>query len=244
MMGRPFIHKLHLWFVSFAVPLVLVLGTVRLMMNPWFVEFEYRTPGFPADPYGFTFEERLAYSKVAIEYLVNDADISFLADLRFPEGQTVPDFSCQFMEDCNRMYNERELKHMEDVKSVVHSALRIWWAALIFLFLTGIWSWRAGWWVNFRLAVRRGGFLTLPFIGLILTLTLLAFGAFFVFFHDLFFAAGTWTFYFSDTLIRMFPERFWRDTFLTAGLLSGLGGLILGWVVKPQGSDREERPDL
>lgn len=231
---QPWGKRVFLGLVSLAVPLVLVLGTVRLMMNPWFVEFEYRTPGFPADPYGMTFEERLQYSKIAIEYLVNDADISYLADLRFPEGQVVPAFSCQFMDDCNKMYNDRELKHMLDVKIVVQNAMRVLMFCLVFLLVAGVGSWRAGRWQDFRFALRRGGFLTLPFIGSILLLTLLAFGTFFVFFHDLFFAAGTWTFYFSDTLIRMFPERFWRDTFLMAGLVSGLGGLVFGFVLKPR----------
>ena len=74
------------WVISIAVPVAIILGVVRLMLNPWYVEFEYRTPGFPADSYGFTLDERLAYSKVAIEYLVNDAGISYLGDQEFPEG--------------------------------------------------------------------------------------------------------------------------------------------------------------
>jgi integral membrane protein (TIGR01906 family) len=44
------------------------------------------------------------------------------------------------------------------------------------------------------------------------------FSTVFVGFHRLFFEGDTWLFYYSDTLIRLFPERFWRDVFL---LLAG-----------------------
>ncbi len=221
--------RVYSWFIVLAVPVVLVMGAIRAMMNPWYVEFEYRTPDFPPDLYGFTLEERLKYSKVAIEYLVNDADISFLGDLRFPQGQTAPEFSCQFMEDCNLMYNPRELGHMVDVKLVVQAALRVWWAALAVLLAGAIWSLLAGWRAEFLQALQRGGWLTVVLIGVIIAFTLLAFGFIFVFFHEIFFKAGTWTFYYSDTLIRLFPERFWRDTFLMVGGLSGAVGLILGF---------------
>jgi integral membrane protein (TIGR01906 family) len=63
---------------------------------------------------------------------------------------------------------------------------------------------------------------------------LVAFSVFFVFFHQVFFESGTWVFRFSDTLIRLFPQRFWRDAFIAIGLLSLAGGLTLGLVFKPR----------
>jgi hypothetical protein len=36
-------------------------------------------------------------------------------------------------------------------------------------------------------------------------------------------------FNYSDTLIRLFPIQFWQDVFLGFGLLTLLGGGILGW---------------
>jgi uncharacterized membrane protein len=59
----------------------------------------------------------------------------------------------------------------------------------------------------------------------------------FVAFHQVFFAAGTWTFEYSDTLIRLFPNRFWFDAALTiAGLTTGAGVLVSsvgGWLGRP-----------
>ncbi len=228
----PTMQKILGWLVSILVVLALFLGAVRLVVNSWYVEFEYRTPGFPADPFGFTLAERLEYSKTAIEYLVNDAEISFLGDLRFPEGQQTPDLSCQQMDDCTRLYNDRELEHMLDVKIVMQATLRVWYAALLFLAVLGIWAWRGGWMDAFRRGLSRGGFLTAILVAVLLFFVLAAFGVLFVFFHQLFFAAGTWTFFYSDTLIRLFPERFWRDTFMIVASLAAVAGLALGYFLR------------
>lgn len=225
----PLFQKILSWVVRLIVPVVLTLLAVRLVMNPWYVEFEYRTPNFPADEYGFTQQERLKYSKIAIEYLLNDADISFLGDLRFPEGQRVPGFSCQFMVDCTKMYNERELSHMLDVKIVVQGALKVLYVGLVILAGLGIWAWFGKWWKAYLAGLQSGGWLTVALLGGIILFVLLAFGVIFVFFHELFFASGTWTFYYSDTLIRLFPERFWRDTFLMVGGIAAVMGIALGW---------------
>jgi hypothetical protein len=39
--------------IMILVPVVLVLTAVRVVLSPWFLEFEYRTPNFPPDRYGF-----------------------------------------------------------------------------------------------------------------------------------------------------------------------------------------------
>jgi hypothetical protein len=41
-------------------------------------------------------------------------------------------------------------------------------------------------------------------------------------------------FLYSDTLIRLFPLRFWQDVFLFAGIITIGGGLALGLVLKPR----------
>jgi integral membrane protein (TIGR01906 family) len=75
-------------------------------------------------------------------------------------------------------------------------------------------------------------------VGLISAVGALAIAAWrvwFVAFHQVFFAPGTWTFNTSDTLIRLFPEKFWFDAVLTISGLSLAGGLLLalvGWRFK------------
>ncbi len=219
--------RLVTWLVTILVPVALVLLAVRIILNPWYIDFEYNTPGFPVDQYGMSKEEQMHYAQVEMNYLLNDAGISYLGDLHFPDSQTVPEPSCSQMTDCTKLYNERELDHMEQVKAVVKGTFKVLYASLAILVLAGVWSWQAGWLEDYLRALRQGGLLTLVLIGLILILVLLAFGIVFVAFHEIFFPPGTWTFYTSDTLIRITPERFWRDTFLMAGGLSGLLGIAL-----------------
>jgi integral membrane protein (TIGR01906 family) len=228
------LRKAALVVITVLVPVVLVLTAVRAVLSPWFLEFEYRTPNFPPDRYGFTMEERLRYSRIALDYLLNDEDISFLANQRFPEGEQAPPPSCAYMDDCTSMYNDRELRHMVDVKEVVQAALNFWYASIAVLLLAGVWAWRGDWLAEFRWALGRGGMVTLVLIIVILLLVLAAFGIFFVAFHQVFFEEGTWTFLWSDTLIRLFPERFWRDTFLVVGGITTLLALFLWFFFRPR----------
>ena len=43
---------------------------------------------------------------------------------------------------------------------------------------------------------------------------LVTFSTVFVSFHRIFFEGATWLFLYTDTLIRLFPERFWQDAFI------------------------------
>jgi uncharacterized membrane protein len=62
------------------------------------------------------------------------------------------------------------------------------------------------------------------------------FWQFFTFFHTLFFEGDSWLFYYSDSLIRLFPIRFWQDAFLWAAALALGGGLGLAFGLKPNSS--------
>ena len=208
------------WLVTLLTPVALVLSAVRVLLAPWFLPFEYSMPGFPEDRYGFTYEDRLHWAGIALDYLVNDAGIEFLGDLRFSDGSSV--------------YNERELRHMVDVKVAIGITLKVWLATLVGLVGLALLAWRQGWVSVYRLGLARGGLYTAGFIVLILIAVAASFGVFFVAFHNVFFEPGTWMFYWEDTLIRLFPERFWRDIFVYIGILSGSVGLLIWFLLKPK----------
>lgn len=224
--------KILSWIVAILVPLVLVMAAVRLVMFPWFLSFEYNTPGFPDDPYGFTYAERIRYSRIALDYLLNKYSIDFIRDLRFPEGQEAPPASCKFMDDCTRLYNDRELKHMIDAMVALQTALKVWYLLLLVTALLAIIAWRTGWLPVYFIGLKRGGWLTVGLIAILLVLILAAFGTFFVAFHGIFFDPGTWIFLTSDTFIRLFPERFWRDVFVVVGTLACGMGLTLSLTLR------------
>ncbi|MCU0475838.1 MAG: TIGR01906 family membrane protein [Anaerolineae bacterium] len=199
------------WLVTVCVPVVLVLLAVRVVMSPWFLQFEYTRPGFPVDLYGFTTEDRLRYGPVAIEYMLTDADISLLRDLDF--GAT------------GAAYTERELQHMIDVKNVTQAAFLVLRVALGVLAVCAVVLRRDGW--ILREGLKRGALLTLMAIVAVVVSAVVAWDFFFTLFHELFFADGTWVFLYSDTLIRLYPEQFWFDAALTVGTLTVVGALVL-----------------
>jgi len=208
------LQKVMAWAATLLLPLALTFLGVRLLLTHAFPEIEYRLPGFPKDGYGFNLQERLHWSKISIDYLLNDADISFLGTLRFPDGTP--------------LFNERELSHMHDVKKVVQPVLWVGYGTWLFMLGLGAWARYGGWWQEYVYAIRRGGWVTAALVVLIGVFGAISFWQFFTLFHALFFSGDSWQFLFSDTLIRLFPLRFWQDTFLFAGSLDLLGGLALG----------------
>lgn len=215
--------------LTIATPIVLTVTAVRLVMTPAFLHFEYNRPNFPPDPFGFTLEDRLTYAPPSVAYLVNNADISFLGDLRLPREKVPPGICVPVPEDdslCS-MFNERELRHMYDVKVVTR-----------YTFITGIISViLAGASTAYLIANRQfltlrtgyfsGAVLTLGLIGAIIVVSITSWNAFFTAFHGIFFEGDSWLFRYSDTLIRLFPEQFWFDA---AIIIGGLVGIAAMWI--------------
>jgi integral membrane protein (TIGR01906 family) len=185
-----------------------------------FPEIEYRLPGFPADEYGFTLKERLHWSRISIDYLLNSADISFLGDLTFPDGTL--------------LLNGRELSHMQDVKHVVQPVFWVGYGVWFFTLGLGLWARFGGWWPDYVRGIWRGGWLMIGLVAIIGIFAGISFWQFFTVFHELFFTGDSWQFLYSDTLIRLFPMRFWQDAFLFVGVLDVLGGLALGLSLPPK----------
>jgi integral membrane protein (TIGR01906 family) len=214
------IRSLSAWLVTLLLPLALIFLGVRLLLTHTFLEVEYRMPGFPPDDYGFTFQDRLHWSKISVDYLLNNADISFLGDLTFPDGAS--------------LFNERELSHMQDVKNVVNPVVRIGYSVWFFVLAIGLWARWGGWWPEYKGGVRRGGWLTVGLVAAIGIFASVSFWQFFTAFHSLFFSGDSWLFLYSDTLIRLFPMRFWQDTVLIIGIVALGGGLALGLGLRPK----------
>lgn len=194
------------------LPPLLVLVSVRLVMTEAFLQLEYNRPGFPEDEFGFSTDDRLKYGPYGVNYLLNDADISYLGDLEI-DGQPA--------------FDADELRHMEDVKVVTVRAFQVmlivgslWVASSILL------ARRPPTRKSLRQAWRWGGTATLILIGVGLVAVVVSWGFFFDTFHELLFADGTWQFYRSDTLIRLYPEQFWFDAAVSIGVLTITGAVL------------------
>jgi integral membrane protein (TIGR01906 family) len=190
--------------LAVVVPVALLLTNVRLLLTPAYVQLAYRMPAFPEDRYGLTRAERIDQAYTALAYLLNDAGPEFLGDLEFDDGAPV--------------YNEREVRHMVDVKRLVQAAIRVWIGSLALAGALGMALWRLRGVGTVAQGLNSGSRLTLWVMGILGLGLIVTFSTVFVGFHRVFFEGDTWLFLYTDTLIRLFPERFWQDAFI---LLAG-----------------------
>jgi integral membrane protein (TIGR01906 family) len=224
-MKKDTLAKIIRWLVVIATPLLLTTLTVRVLIS-------WNSPSYPAweyqriapDRFGFTPDERLALAEATLDYLQRPEPASeviyLLEDLRLP-GTDDP------------VYNPAEIGHMLDVKNVADAFQTGMWVllvvfvgGLIFLFA------RKETRPDGAKALLQGGVFTVTAVILIMIFIGIGWGLFFTLFHNIFFDAGTWTFAYSDSLIRLFPEQFWFDfALIWTGSILALGAIIgvIGW---------------
>lgn len=202
--------------ITLLIPLVIILGTVRLLATEPYLAFEYGKTDFPEDPFGFDGAQRLAHAVANLQFVTQNQPLVVLS------RQT---------QNGALLYNSRELKHMQDVQYIYQTAWRAWQIASVLVVLSGLaLAWRKESRPAFASAIRSGGALTAGVVIVIGLTAIAAWQVWFVVFHQIFFVTGSWTFDLSDTLIRLFPEKFWYDSALTISSLSLLSGFLVFWV--------------
>lgn len=197
------------------LPILVIGGSVNLLATDQYLALEYAKASFPADPFGFTQQQRFELASSNIHYV--RAHLPHDALTR----QTL---------NGNPIYNSREISHMADVRGVLQSVMRIWWFVVGLLILMGSTLWQTKERHVLVAAIRSGGLLTSGMILSIAGLAIFAWQFWFELFHLFFFNPGSWLFSYSDTLIRLFPVEFWFDATLTFSLLSLSGAVLLTWL--------------
>lgn len=200
---RPRLLGLRRAIITLAVPVLTIMVAVRAVASSLFLWVEYHRPGFPADTYGFSTEERLRLGSYGLDYILNLAPETYLGLV-----QT----------DGRAAFQASEVHHMTDVKHVMLSAT-VFAVVMLILALLSARSLRLRAPGVLRSSLFAGAWLTL-LTCLALALTgLLGWERFFTAFHEVFFPQGNWQFAMSDTLIRLYPPQFWVDAAATAGIL-------------------------
>lgn len=206
---RPIILRL---LIVISLPFVLTMLVVRLVTLPWYPAWEYSKRDFPPDPLKMARDDRLRIARITIHFLNLPRGSGLLDDMRLPNGDIA--------------FNDRELVHMEDVKMVYDRLTRL---ALLLALVAGLSAWALGRWdSHFDLwgAFSDAGLLTISLLVSVGIWMSLGFDAFFTAFHGVFFTGDSWLFRYDDTLIRLFPIKFWSDAgFLIAGIV---GAIALG----------------
>ena len=121
-MSTPFARFLQI-LITLLLPVLLVLGSVRLLITDEYLAFEYGKAGFLADPFGFDWSQRLAYASANFRYVRENQPIDALSRLRLGDQS---------------IYNAREIKHMQDVQKVYQTAMWIWNFAIGLFLLAGL----------------------------------------------------------------------------------------------------------
>ncbi|MGD0003243.1 MAG: TIGR01906 family membrane protein [Anaerolineaceae bacterium] len=201
-------------FVPLFVVIFIILTAVFLWMNPIIWDSLYNSPGFPPDTFGFTAKDRAKYSRISLDYMLNGAGISFLGDLKFPDGSP--------------LFNSRELSHMADVKRLAQASFVTWGVLVVLIALSGVLAYRQKWMAVWGRSVSLGGWITILLIVTTFVFIFTSFDTLFTDFHHLFFTGDTWLFLYSDTLIRLFPIAFWQDAFITVGIVAAALAVAAG----------------
>ncbi|MCX6032405.1 MAG: TIGR01906 family membrane protein [Chloroflexi bacterium] len=207
--------------IVFAMPIFLALTAARVMVADWYPKHEYVKPDFPPDTYGFTTEQRLERGLTSIHFLNDprpaDQAIVLLDALRLPGTDKV-------------LFNQYERSHMMDVKRFIDLLWRVLAvSALIVVGGLALLLARHKTRADGYAAIFVGGALTTGLLGFLVAFVLVGWRTFFIGFHELFFQPGSWTFDWSDSLIRLFPDKFWFDAgfILTGGTLAA-GVVVMG----------------
>jgi integral membrane protein (TIGR01906 family) len=201
--------------IALTIPFLLVVGNIRLVANPWFINFEYNRPGFPADVYGFTLEQRTPLAMDGLYSVVPEgAGLILLEQAKLPNGEPA--------------FNAREIKHMQDVRilmgKVFPLALII---GVVLVVLAIVFRKNAMYRDVVPQGLRAGSIVTLILLAGLIAYILVNFDAFFLQFHQLFFEGNSFAFRYDDTLIRLYPEQLWNDASILIGVLTGVLALVL-----------------
>lgn len=207
--------KSLMWFVSglalaIAVPIMLISSNVRLIIQSDFL-YEWDFNRYEIELHtGLSREELRSVTRQIRDYFGNEE--KFLnVRVGIGEGQ-------------NSLFNEREILHMRDVKSLINGvfSLQMWSALYILIFVVVGLSLRRKLLLRFlKRCIAYSGAGSLFAIVVVAGVSIINFDAIFTRFHLISFANDLWLLDpDSDYLLMMFPEGFFLDATLAIALLT------------------------
>ena len=196
--------------IVIGIPIALILTNVFILMTPNWLAYQYSQPDFPPSV-RFTPQDRYRLASESIEYIRGNRTLAQFKALG--------------------VYDEREIKHMVDVRDLVDK-VKVGLPMLAILIIVSLGA-LARQKENRALAARgllNGAILT---IGLFVAIGLFAaigFQTFFTLFHKVFFEGDTWLFNYTDSLIQFYPLPFWFATSLALVATTIVEAIIIGLI--------------
>ncbi len=206
-----------LFIVILLSPIVFFGIPTRVAFNEWFIDWEYSKADFPKDRYGLPDEYRKYLAKLGLRAVLSDEGMEEFKRATLPDGRLA--------------FNHREIKHMEDVKNFLSVFFPIVYGATILSVLALIYL------RDLRLVGK--ALIGASIFSFVLTVASAIFSVVnydlaFELFHNYVFDPYSWRFSYRDTLLRIYPMKFWFDgtVFVIAGagalcFLSFVAGLFL-----------------
>lgn len=196
--------------LALALGLIVALAGPLLLFDPWFVSFEQGRNEVPA---------RLGTTQVAVDAVTAGILRDLFTNGTFQEGL-----------GAGPLLTDEERSHMRDVGGLVRVLTAVLAAALVAAVVALIALRREPRRIG-RLMLVAGG-VTGGLAVVLAALFAVAFDQAFLAFHELFFPQGNFLFGPDSNLIRLFPEGFWFEASLAAGVAIIGSALILslvGW---------------
>ena len=206
-------------FLALTFPILLMALGVRLVATPVFLWIEYHRPGFPADYWGMSTEQRMTYGSYGLDYIMNLAPPQYLGGLVNDDGAA--------------LFQDQEVAHMTDVQHVIQWGFLVAVILLVLSVLSVLYLHRRAPGAASG-ALFFGAWLSIALLVVLLVIAVLAWETFFALFHSLFFDAGSWTFRITDTLIRLYPTQFWMDAAIAVALVAVIGAFVTMLITRPR----------
>jgi hypothetical protein len=196
------------WLLALSLGLIVVLAGPLLLFNPWFVSFEQTRNGVPA---------RLGTTQARVDGVTAGILRDLFTSGSFDEGL-----------DSGPLLTENERSHMRDVGGLVRALLAVLAAALVVAIAAAILLRREPGRIG-RVMLLAGA-VTGGLAVVLAALFAVAFDQAFLAFHELFFPQGNFLFGPDSNLLRLFPEGFWFEASLAAGLAIIGSAIVLSLV--------------
>jgi integral membrane protein (TIGR01906 family) len=225
--------KLIRWLVIVAMPFFLGFTWITLVISPAYPKWAYSRPNFPPDlDSRFVSPARVAQLGLVPMTQADRLELA-LVSVAYLESWGKPEEMIWMLDEQvlpytgEPLFNDQELSHMIDVKRLT-DAIRLGAIGTAVIVIAGLFillknpQTRAD---GYK-AIFQGGLATTIILFALAAFIGLGWSIFFVQFHELLFPPGTWTFAYTDGLIRLYPEIF----FFYVGLILSLGTLLWGVV--------------
>jgi integral membrane protein (TIGR01906 family) len=213
--------------LALALPLIFVGASLDLLVNSgWLYSYNWWRNDIPA---------RTAIAKPELDRAARTIKAYFDT----PQSEFLLDVQVNSGGRDVRIYTDREILHMRDVKTLLRGFLSAGlWAGVAAAVTCVAYFLVLGrrFWPLLASAVRWSAVVTVAAVVIIGAASVINFGAVFTLFHELGFTNQLWQLNSGDYLLLMFPERFWFEATLILGAMIvaqfALALLLTRWFAK------------